>query len=185
MFFSPFAAKQMTGYGRHEHRFPVHKAAHGGHLELIKLFLQTSYDFNQPFGGYSVFSAACESGQTDIVKLLILSSTKHGINLNDGAFHVACKHYCSEKGGYFNNIETVKVLVDHSTEYGIELNTQNWFGETAIWDALLPDDDHEDLGDNEVLRFLIECPKIDVTAGEENVLHYACREGFSKGNALI
>ena len=145
-------------------------------MELIKLFLQTSYDFNQQNLTYTVFGAACHSGQTDIAKLLILSSKKHGINLNDGAFHEACEN---------NKIETVKVLVDHSTEYGIELNTQKRFGETAICAALLSDDDHEELGGNEVLRFLIECPKIDVTAGEVNVLHYACEKGYSKGNVLI
>ena len=164
----------MTRYGRHDNCFPVHKAASDGHLELIKLFLQTSYDFNQKNHTYTVFGAACHYGQTDIAKLLILSSKKHGINLNDGAFHAACE--C-------NKIETVKVLVDHSTEYGIELTDRD--GDTAICAALQSDDDHEDLGDNEVLRFLIECPKIDVTAGEENVLHYAFSEGYSKGNALI
>ena len=155
---------------------PVHIMATKGHLKLMKLFLQTSYDFNQcDEDGDTPFHKACGSSSSEkVVELMILASKENNIDLNclnkcgRTAFNVACIE---------GHIDNVKLLVLHSTEYGIDLNTQDKFGRSGFHIAI-------DYGNAEVVKFLIECERIDYDLTStnhegDNALHIACYDGHS------
>ena len=100
---------------------PVHNAAANGDMELMKLFLKTSYDFNQGnYMGNTPLHYACRQDKLDSVELIVSSSTRLGIdlnsrNINDGrtAFNMVCVH------GFFDIAE---FLMKSSKKYGIDLN---------------------------------------------------------------
>ena len=58
--------------------YPVHYAVKHGALKLMQLFFLTEYDFNDNV----VLHYACVVDQTELVKLMILSSRELGIDLN-------------------------------------------------------------------------------------------------------
>ena len=80
---------------------PVHEAASEGAVKLMKLILNTSYDFNTTDNfGHTALHYACIAGRTEVVQLLISSSKKISINLNarinpwfgSTALHLACEN---------------------------------------------------------------------------------------------
>ena len=104
--------------------YPLHKAADSGDLKLMEFLLTTSYDMNtapEHYLDFTPFMEACESGKTDMARLLIQSSQKHGIDLNardavqQTAFHMTCV-----KG----NTELARLMIESSKEYTIDLNAR-------------------------------------------------------------
>ena len=104
--------------------FFAHKAAKNGALKLLQLFLDEGLiDFNARSADANretLLHLACENGQTEVVKQLILASKEHGIDLNakdelfgQTPFLVACHE---------GNVEIMKLFIDSSDEYGIDLN---------------------------------------------------------------
>ena len=101
----------------------AHKAAENGSLKLLQVFLDEGlFNFNELAGvsRYTPLHIACDNGRTEIVKLIILASKEHGIDLNakdelfgQTPFLLACCH---------GNTEIMKLFIDSSEEYGIDLN---------------------------------------------------------------
>ena len=106
--------------------FVAHKAAENvyGALKLFQIFLDEGwFDFNEPAGANreTPLHIACEKGRTEVVKLIILASKKHGIDLNakdelfgKTPFLVACHN---------GNTEIMKLFLESSEEYGIDLTS--------------------------------------------------------------
>merc|ERR1711976_132609 len=64
---------------------PVHETAWNGHLKLMKFFLCTSYDMSSGAStecNETAFHTACQSGKTEMARLMIESSKEFDIDLN-------------------------------------------------------------------------------------------------------
>ena len=117
---------------------PFNLAAEFGHVKLLKFLLYTDFDIYEqgqfwihPDDGvrdvgdtrficYTPFMAACDHGQTRVVKFMIDSSKKFDFDINaigglypKTGFMIAC-----EKG----HTEVVKMILESSKQYGIDIN---------------------------------------------------------------
>ena len=64
---------------------PVHETAWNGHLELMKFLICTSYDMNSGAStecNETAFHTACQSGKTEMARLMIESSKEFDIDLD-------------------------------------------------------------------------------------------------------
>ena len=110
---------------------PVHEAASEGAVKLMKLILNTSYDFNTTDNfGHTALHYACIAGRTEVVQLLISSSKKSSIHLNarinyfdSTALHLACEN---DRG------ETVQLMMRHWKEFGIDIKAGDKEGKTPL-----------------------------------------------------
>ena len=102
--------------------YPVHYAVKHGALKLMQLFFLTEYDFNDNV----VLHYACVVDQTELVKLMILSSRELFIDLNqkneDGytAFRMAV---------LFGKTEIARLMIQSSKEFGIDLDAGDGRGQ--------------------------------------------------------
>jgi len=111
--------------------YPVHEAASEGAVKLMKLILNTSYDFNTTDKfGHTALHFACNDGRTEVVQLLISSSKKSSINLNarinyfdSTALHLACEN---DRG------ETVQLMMRQWKEFGIDIKARDNEGKTPL-----------------------------------------------------
>ena len=102
--------------------YPVHYAVKHGALKLMQLFFLTEYDFSNNF----VLHYACVVDQTELVKLMILSSRELGIDLNKKnengytAFRMAV---------LFGKTEIARLMIQSSKEFGIDLDAGDGRGQ--------------------------------------------------------
>ena len=111
----------------------IRKAAEAGALKLMEFLLCTSSspsinEFGIHWDSFGIWDGvlrgACFEGQIEMVRLLIESSRKYGLDLNaddgDGytAFHLA------STSGSPNQIEVLRLMIESSKDYGINLNAQ-------------------------------------------------------------
>jgi len=124
--------KELLNWFEEYDRHPVYFIVRGDHVKLMELLFHTDFDLNQS-EHFNPLHAACFFGHTKIVKLMVNSSKKFGIELNarDDNHYAGCEtgFMCACFNG---NTEIVKLMVNSSKEFGIELNTRNASGETGF-----------------------------------------------------
>ena len=107
--------------------YPVHYAVKHGALKLMQLFFLTEYDFNDNV----VLHYACVVDQTELVKLMILSSRELGIDLNKKnengytAFRMAV---------LFGKTEIARLMIQFSKEFDIDLDAGDHGADLAGFD---------------------------------------------------
>ena len=128
----------------------VHYAAEIGALKLMQLFLHTECDFNQVMPGFGTpLHFACMHDNMEMVKLMILSSRKFGIDLNARTTTGSTPFRVAALTG---KIQIVKLMIQLSTEFDIDLNAGSGHGRTLFHDVV-------NYGDFEVVKLLIESSK--------------------------
>eukprot|EP00093_Oithona_nana_P013195 13195.XXX_429369_428113_1 [CDS] Oithona nana genome sequencing. len=130
--------------------YPVHEAAANGSVKLMQLFFFTEYDFNKiMMETPPPFHFACMFEETDMVKLMILSSREFGIDLNaksgtgNTIFHTVALN---------GKIESAKLMIQFSKEFDIDLNAKSGHGRTVLHDVAC-------IGDVEMVELMIRSSK--------------------------
>ena len=121
-------------YENNSYENPVFWAARKGHLTLMKLFLETSFDMNTrvPYSsGSTIFlEAVAFSGSSEMVQLIIRSSKENGIDLNlrDVYGQSAWSHACE----FSRLLEIPKLIFENYKEFGIDIMHEDEEGYTAL-----------------------------------------------------
>ena len=113
---------------------PVHYAAAGGSVKLLKLILMSSYDMNtrEWTRGWTPLHLACFYGRTETVQWFIQCSKEHEIDLNarddqgNTVLHLACY-------SRVRHTKTVRLIMNNLKEFAIDMkDAQNNNGKTAL-----------------------------------------------------
>ena len=110
-------------------RWPLHYAAWKGHVKLMELLFLTDLNINERRAGSTPFIRACEIGQREIVKLMITSSKKYGIDLNAGGNggRTGLMRAC-----WRGHTKIAKLIVENRSKYGINIQQETNSGRTAL-----------------------------------------------------
>jgi len=95
---------------------PIHEAATGGHLQIVKLFVENGVDCSQKSGHYNQtpLHNAADKGHVDILKFLV----ERGVDINaQDQYGGTALHYACHSG----KLGAVKFLVEEGAALNIEV----------------------------------------------------------------
>ncbi|CAH8290974.1 Ankyrin-2, variant 3 [Schistosoma haematobium] len=169
-------------------RNPLHWAACGGHLELVKVLLTRGFDKDcKDQSNWTPLMIAISAGRGNVASYLI--EQEHAdVNVINSTGQ-CCLHYCASK----NRLQLVKQLLDA----GAKPDVKDWGGVTPLHRAIATENldiakhllDHtiteNDVGNEEGCNKLFST-LVDLTDKQgQTPLHYACEEGNFQAATLL
>ncbi|VDO62641.1 unnamed protein product [Schistosoma margrebowiei] len=169
-------------------RNPLHWAACGGHLELVKILLTRGYDKDcKDQSNWTPLMIAISAGRGNVASYLI--EQEHAdVNVINSTGQ-CCLHYCASK----NRLQLVKQLLNA----GAKPDVKDWGGVTPLHRAIATENldiakhllDHtiteKDVGNEEGCNKLFST-LVDLTDKQgQTPLHYACEEGNFQAATLL
>ncbi|CAH8862939.1 unnamed protein product [Trichobilharzia szidati] len=176
-------------------RNPLHWAACGGHLELVKVLLSRGFDKDsRDHSNWTPLMIAVSAGRENVASYLI-SHENADVNVVNSTGQ-CCLHYCASKNRY----QLAKQLL----ECGAKADVHDWGGITPLHRAIATDhleiakllleytsmeDDNvgNEVGENEDKDTgRMYSPLVNLTDKEKATpLHYACEEGSIPAVSLL